>query len=1069
MLGRLSQSVEAHDEAITIGKELQELLDDDDYGWLGRYGNQLATIYSNKGVCLLSLGQLVETITVFESAIAIRERLRIFLLRDGVEGDWLPEYRSDLATSYSHKGLTLAEQGRMAEAEDTQDKAISIGEGLRELLLRGGDDRAWRQEYRHGLLNSYTNKVSVLEMQGKYVEAVEASDRAITIGEGLREILQRSGGKIEMMEILNHLANSHGNKGRALHGQKKLTKAVQAYDQAIAIGVELRKRLLRDGDDGAWLLQYGDDLSSVYLNKGTVLFDQGRMAEAVTAADEAINIRKRVRELMLKDGNDAAWPPQKRYHLSSAYSNRGNILHVLGMQAAAIVAFKEAITIGIGLRDFLLREGGEVAWTPQYRHMLALIYGNYSFSLLLQGRIIDAFSAATKALDINRALMAWLAEKGMLPAPNWQDTLARICCQMANIEAKKGNFPTVAHLLTARGPEEGALPILQRLESKGWFAGREIREKSFRLAMKVLHHYQPTALPGLVREHLAPAIAGSAPDSFVMLADGEEALLRRLDQLQKSSDENSAEIVEIKEVLAILHTNIIYYFAGTAASCNHYACALEKQGKMEEAEKILRDFSGTRPTSVAAVINIFFFLDRQYNLPVTNYKEEERIEQLNQAGQRLMTSWPTYDEQERIHACKQLAKIANLGLYCIIRPWPTPGNTTEQNEFTNRFAESKAWWDHFSNAIHTCCQGQKPWWGKLSGSSASTICQDLPPEVSDALQTAWNKLSAIKACLQEEHDEANKTAGLAEQETVLRQREEEHEQEIHSLIMFADQGLRKAGFPETAQVMADTWRELHAHYATIKEDVSEEAKSAIREKIVQRLAAAAAQTAATLNHEEMARGKKLMQERWFRPEKYALLGEEEREHLAYGLCCLAGDSTQRSYAPMVFANAVEGALIRRFYQPCKTKVQSGGHEIKSLPKDATDWDDATINYLNSQTYKPTLTPLVSVFGYTIFKEELEEKYRHLVKNETLYAFLQEFAKEIGDPAPLFNEQKWQWPPINGEKRFQLLKVIVRNRNAVAHFFTNTGTPDPEAALQAVLADKEDAFFQYFPAAFQKNN
>jgi len=26
-----------------------------------------------------------------------------------------------------------------------------------------------------------------------------------------------------------------------------------------------------------------------------------------------------------------------------------------------------------------------------------LIYGNYSFSLLLQGRIIDAFSAATKA------------------------------------------------------------------------------------------------------------------------------------------------------------------------------------------------------------------------------------------------------------------------------------------------------------------------------------------------------------------------------------------------------------------------------------------------------------------------------------------------------------------------------------------------------------------------------------------------------------------------------------------------------------------------------------------------
>ncbi|MET9572450.1 tetratricopeptide repeat protein, partial [Streptomyces virginiae] len=175
------------------------------------------------------------------------------------------------------------------------------------------------------------------------------------------------------------LATSLSNLGIRLSEVGRGAEALTATEQA----AEIRRRLAA-GNPAA----HEPALATSLSNLGNHLSQAGRRAEALTATEQAAEIHRR-----LAAGNPAAYEPD----LATSLSNLGTRLSEVGRRAEALTAAEQAAEI-----RRRLAAGNPAAYEPA----LATSLSNLGTHLSQAGRRAEALTAAEQAAEIRRRLAA---------------------------------------------------------------------------------------------------------------------------------------------------------------------------------------------------------------------------------------------------------------------------------------------------------------------------------------------------------------------------------------------------------------------------------------------------------------------------------------------------------------------------------------------------------------------------------------------------------------------------------------------------------------------------------------
>ncbi|EGV28158.1 hypothetical protein ThidrDRAFT_3993, partial [Thiorhodococcus drewsii AZ1] len=355
-----------YDAAIAIAEAVRQRLEPEGR-WEIDLRHALASAYMNRGNTKQSASGHgpAAALADYDAAIAIREAVR---QRLEPEGRWEIDLRNDLAAAYVNRGnakQSASDHGPAAALAD-YDAAIAIRETVRQRLEPEG---RWEDDLRHALASAYMNRGNTKQSASSHgpAAALDDYDAAIAIAEAVRQRLEPEG-RWEI-DLRNDLAGAYVNRGNAKqsasgHGP---AAAIADYDAAIAIAEAVRQRLEPEG-------RWEDDLASVYVNRGNAKRSASGHGPAAALADydAAIAIRETVRQRLEPEGR---WEVDLRHALASAYINRGNAKQsASGHGPAALADYDAAIAIREGIRDLLLRFGGEAAWPAWARFELAQLY-----------------------------------------------------------------------------------------------------------------------------------------------------------------------------------------------------------------------------------------------------------------------------------------------------------------------------------------------------------------------------------------------------------------------------------------------------------------------------------------------------------------------------------------------------------------------------------------------------------------------------------------------------------------------------------------------------------------------
>jgi tetratricopeptide (TPR) repeat protein/serine phosphatase RsbU (regulator of sigma subunit) len=221
-------------------------------------------------------------------------------------------------------------QGRYAEALESYQKALTIHELI-------GDQK--------GIATCHNDIGVIHAKQGRYDEALEAYQKALTIRE-------RIGGQQGIAICYNNIGIIHAKQGR-------YDEALEAYQKALTI-------LKRTGN------QQG--IAACYVNMGTIHHAQGRYAEALEAYQKALAIFERIGD---------------QQGIALCYDNIGIIHYEQGQYAEALEAYQKALTIRERIGD---QQG------------IADCYNNIGLIHHAQGRYVEALEAFQKALAIRERI-----------------------------------------------------------------------------------------------------------------------------------------------------------------------------------------------------------------------------------------------------------------------------------------------------------------------------------------------------------------------------------------------------------------------------------------------------------------------------------------------------------------------------------------------------------------------------------------------------------------------------------------------------------------------------------------
>jgi len=362
-LGQLSEAIVYHDEAIAIHRWLVE---EEEHTELA---NDLAKTLMNMGVALDRLGHPSEAIGYYDDAIAIRKRL--------VEEEERTELANDLAKSLMNKGLALGHFGHLSEAIGYYDDAIAIRKRLVE------EER--HTELTNGLATALMNKGLTLRQLGNFSEAIVCYNDAIAIRKRLVEEEGRP-------ELAGGLARALLNKGLTLEQLDELSEAIGFYDEGIAI-----YRQLVDEEKHTEL---ANDLASALMNKGVLLRKLGQLSGAIVCYDEAITMRKR----MIEEGRI-----ELANELAMTLMNKGVVLERLKQWQDALECYNEGIELWEQLVD-----RGMAHLTPN------LLKGLWSR--------LDLFVQLARAESISQRAFGWfgLRRRQVLSSKWWQKAAADV-------------------------------------------------------------------------------------------------------------------------------------------------------------------------------------------------------------------------------------------------------------------------------------------------------------------------------------------------------------------------------------------------------------------------------------------------------------------------------------------------------------------------------------------------------------------------------------------------------------------------------------------------------------------
>jgi tetratricopeptide (TPR) repeat protein len=179
-------------------------------------------------------------------------------------------------------------------------------------------------------------------------------------------------------DLANDLAKALVNRGIALRELGRLPQAVTAYDEAI----EIRRPLVDGGQT-----DLANALARTLMNQGVALRQIGELERAVAAYDEAIGIRR-----SLVQGGQADLANE----LAAALMNQGIALRGLGQSGEAVAAYDESIEI----RRSLVESG-----QADVSRALAKTQMNRGIALRGFGQLAEAVTAYDEAIDRYRQLV----------------------------------------------------------------------------------------------------------------------------------------------------------------------------------------------------------------------------------------------------------------------------------------------------------------------------------------------------------------------------------------------------------------------------------------------------------------------------------------------------------------------------------------------------------------------------------------------------------------------------------------------------------------------------------------
>jgi predicted O-linked N-acetylglucosamine transferase (SPINDLY family) len=333
------------------------------------------------------------------------------------------------AGELNHRGITLAQQGRLDEAiadfrravQIDPDNAVAHGNLGLALILQGRLDEAIANcrrcvELKPDVAEGYSNLGRAWMAQGRIEEALACFRRALELRPGFAE--------------------AHNRLGLALQAQGNWQPAAASYRQALQANPAFPEAHLNLGNalkEGGHLeeavacyrraLQLKPDYVEAYCNLVVALSAQGLSQEAIACGRRAIELRPDYAQAHNGLGNvlqeqgrpDEAIACYRRAlqlkpDLAVAHNNLGNALKATGDRDEAIACYRKALDL-----------------QPDY----AEAYNNLATALHSQGQPAEAAACCRRALELKPNLVQALLNLGVALQSQGLPTEAVDCCRRA--------------------------------------------------------------------------------------------------------------------------------------------------------------------------------------------------------------------------------------------------------------------------------------------------------------------------------------------------------------------------------------------------------------------------------------------------------------------------------------------------------------------------------------------------------------------------------------------------------------------------------------------------------------
>jgi eukaryotic-like serine/threonine-protein kinase len=422
---------------------------------------ELARTSNNLGLLLKKLGRLPEAAQVLEQALSQRQQLA---------DDYpdRPAYRHDLAASHSDLATVLTRRpGQRAQADQNYRRALTLQE---ELAKAYRDQPVYQQELARTL-----NRLAILTCGTDWTEAEQTFRRAIDIQMGLvKQYSDAPAYRRDLAHTWNNLAGAQRMAGHRRQAEKTYRVAQPLLAQLTA--------------DFPTVLVYRHELATLHNDLGMVLEEVGQPAEAENAYRAALALR-------LQLTGTAPEVPDYRHKLAVVYLGLGSVRESRGQSHQAEADYRQARAIldklsaevpnqpafhsergnALGhLADLLFKRTQPTDLDQHLELLLRRSSGNPLDALVVVLRAQAALAEARHCLE-QAVSSQWTARVADPENARYRQALHEHCYSLAETQLHLGN-----HAGAAAAASE--LPVLYPEEANSYVTAAEFLARCVSLA-----------------------------------------------------------------------------------------------------------------------------------------------------------------------------------------------------------------------------------------------------------------------------------------------------------------------------------------------------------------------------------------------------------------------------------------------------------------------------------------------------------------------------------------------------------------------------------------------------------